>query len=131
MGSQPPQPPPTQIAGQQTEPTTVVPHTPHLGAGVRQNNNMALISLITGILSYLGHVIPIIGGSTLAIVAIVTGYIARRQIRETGEDGMTMATLGMILGIVNLALVALIVFVVILFVFVLGIGLLGFGGRHG
>ena len=129
MATQPPRPPATQIAGQQTEPSTVVPHTPYLGAA-RQNNNMALVSLVTGILSYLGHIIPIVGGSTLAIVAIVTGYIARQQIKETGEDGMTMATLGMILGIVNIALVGLIVFVVILFVFVLGVGLLGFGAWH-
>jgi len=120
----------TQIAGQQVEPSTVVPHTPHLGA-TPQNNSLALVSLITGILSYLGHVVPIVGGSTLAIVAIVTGYIARNQIKETGEDGMTMATIGIILGVINLALVAIIVLVVIFFIFVLGIGLFGIAARHG
>jgi len=121
---------PTQIAGQQTSPSTVVPHTPQL-ASTAQNNNLALVSLITGILSFLGHIIPIVGGSTLAIVAIVTGYIARNQIKETGEDGMTMATIGIILGVINLALVAIIVLVFILFIFVLGIGLFGIAARHG
>ncbi len=127
----PPQPSSTQIAGQQTAPTTTVPHTPGLAGQSSQNNTLALVSLITGILSFLGHVIPIVGGSTLAIVAIVTGYIARNKIKETGEDGMTMATIGMVLGIANLALVAILVLVVIFAIFVLGIGLFGIAARRG
>ena len=113
---------------QQTEPTTTVPHTPHL-ANTAPNNNLALVSLVTGILSFLGHVIPIVGGSTLAIVAIVTGYMARNQIKETGEQGMTMATVGMVLGIANLALVFIIVLVVV-FAIALGFGFLGFFVAH-
>ena len=115
---------PTQIAGQQTQPTTTVPHTPHL-ANTAPSNNLALVSLVTGILSFLGHVIPIIGGSTLAVVAIVTGYMARNQIKETGEQGMTAATVGMILGIANLALVFVIILVIV-FAIALGFGFLGF-----
>jgi hypothetical protein len=120
----------TQIAGQQSAPTTIVPHTPEL-SNAMPNNNLALISLITGILSFLGHIIPLVGGSTLAIVAIVTGYMARNQIKETGEQGMTMATVGMILGIANLALVGIIVILLILFIFVLGIGIFGIAARNG
>ena len=119
---------PTQIAGQQTEPTTTVPHTPHL-ASTAPNNSLAMVSLVTGILSFLGHVIPLVGGSTLAIVAIVTGYIARNQIKETGEQGMTAATVGMILGIANLALVFVIVLVVV-FAIALGFGVFGFFVAH-
>ncbi len=122
------QAPSTQIAGQQSEPTTTVPHTPHL-ANTAPSNNLALVSLVTGILSFLGHVIPLVGGSTLAIVAIVTGYIARNQIKETGEQGMTSATVGMILGIANLALVFIIVLVV-LFAIALGFGVFGFFVAH-
>ncbi len=120
----------TQIAGQQAVPTTTVPHTPQL-ANTSTNNNLALVSLITGILSFAGHIIPIVGGSTLAIVAIVTGYMARNQIKETGEQGMTMATVGMILGIANLALVGIIVILLVLFIFVLGIGIFGIAARNG
>jgi hypothetical protein len=120
----------TQIAGQQATPTTTVPHTPQLANSVT-SHNLAQISLITGILSYFGHVIPLVGGSTLAIVAIVTGYMARNQIKETGEQGMTMATVGMILGIVNLALVGIIVILLIFFIFVLGIGIFGIAARNG
>ena len=101
----------------------MVPHTP--GLATQSNNNLAMVSLITGILSFLGHIVPIVGGSTLAIVAIVTGYIARNQIRESGEEGMTAATVGMVLGIANLAIVALIVFLLIFFIFVLGFTVLG------
>jgi Domain of unknown function (DUF4190) len=109
-----------------------VPHTPDLMAGQSApNNSLALISVITGVLSYLGHVIPIVGGSTLAIVAIVTGYMARNQIKETGESGMTMANIGIILGIVNLAVVILIVLFVLLVIFVFGIGLFGIAARNG
>jgi uncharacterized protein DUF4190 len=122
-------PPSTQIAGQQTTPTTTVPHTPHL-ENTSPNNSMAMVSLVTGILSFLGHIIPIVGGSTLAIVAIVTGYIARNQIKESGEQGMTMANVGMILGIANLALVALIILLFIFFIFVLGIGIFGIAARN-
>jgi hypothetical protein len=126
-----PQPGSTHIAGQQTTPTTTVPHTPDLLDRRAPNNSLAMVSLVTGILSYLGHVVPIVGGSTLAIVAIVTGYMARNQIRETGEHGMTMANLGIILGIVNLALVILIVLLVVLAIFVFGIGLFGIAARNG
>lgn len=106
----------------------MVPHTPGLA---QPRNNLALVSLITGILSFAGHIIPLIGGSTLAIVAIVTGYMARNQIKETGEEGMTMATVGMILGIANLALVGIIIILLILFIFVLGIGIFGIAARNG
>jgi hypothetical protein len=123
-------PAPTQIAGQQTAPTTTVPHTPEL-ANTAPNNTLAMISLITGALSFVGHIIPIVGGTTLAIVAIVTGYVARNQIKKTGEQGMTAANLGMILGIANLALVALVILLVIFFIFVLGIGLFGIAARKG
>ena len=119
---------PTQIVGQQSAPTTTVPHTPQL-ANTAANNNLALVSLLTGILSFLGHIIPFVGGSTLAIVAIVTGYMARNQIKETGEGGMTMATVGMILGIANLALVFVVVLVII-FAIALGFGVFGFFVAH-
>jgi hypothetical protein len=120
----------TQIVGQQSAPTTTVPHTPHL-ANTNPNNNLAMVSLITGILSFAGHIIPLVGGSTLAIVAVITGYIARNQIKESGEQGMTMASVGMILGIANLALVGVVILLLILFIFVLGIGIFGIAARNG
>jgi hypothetical protein len=129
MSSAPQELPPhqSQAVGQQTSPSTIVPQTPGLAT---PHNGLAMVSLVTGILSYLGHIIPLIGGSTLAVVAIITGLIARNQVKETGEDGMTAATVGIILGVVNLAIVAVIVLVIIFVIFVLGFTFLGFSATH-
>ena len=74
----------------------------------RQTNQLAIISVAAGAASYV--VVPFIG----AIVAIVTGHMARRQIRRTGEDGAGLALAGLILGYVHLALFALLVLIVLL-----------------
>ena len=123
-GEVPPPPAPDQAVGQQTSPSTIVPHTPHLQVQTR-NNGLAMVSLVTGILSYLGHIIPLIGGGTLALIAIVTGYIARRQIAQSGEGGKDIATIGIILGVVNIAIVLLIILAIFFIVVVLGISILG------
>jgi hypothetical protein len=52
------------------------------------------------------------------VVAIVTGFVARGEIKRTGEEGMWMATVGMVLGILHLAVLLLLFIVVILAVFV-------------
>ncbi len=45
---------------------------------------------------------------TLTIVSIVTGHMARRQIRQTGERGDGFALAGLIISYVHLALTALV-----------------------
>jgi uncharacterized protein DUF4190 len=100
---------PTQIAGQQTVPTSNVPIAPP-GAGIAiagQTNTLAWVSLITAIVAPFGHFTGI-GGLTLTIVSIVTGHMARRQIRQTGERGDGLALAGLIISYVHLALSALI-----------------------
>jgi uncharacterized membrane protein len=61
---------------------------------IPQNSTMAMVSMIAGIVSYV--IAPLIG----AIVAIITGHMAKREIRESngqlGGDGM--ATAGLVLG---------------------------------
>jgi hypothetical protein len=44
-------------------------------------------------------------GPLATIPAIVLGYVARREIRRTGESGMGMATAGLVLGWTGAALV--------------------------
>lgn len=78
------------------------------------NSNLAVISLIMGILSWLA--IPLIG----AVAAIVCGHMARREIRNAGGTlgGDGMATVGLVLGYVQIILslvTALIIVVAILF----------------
>jgi hypothetical protein len=117
-------PSPTRIAGQESSPATTVPHTPELASytpSAGRTNTMAVISLVAGALSVFGHIaIPGIGGGTLALVAIVTGFIARSEIKRTGEQGTWMSTVGIVLGAIHIALIALIVAVLVGAVFVLG-----------
>ena len=124
---------PTQIAGQQVAPSTTVPHTPGVAisspAGTR-TNTLAIVSLATGALSIFGHIIPAVGGFTMALIAVITGFMARRQIKETGEQGMGMATAGIIIGIAHLLLIVLVVIALLFAIFVMGIALIGGSTRH-
>jgi hypothetical protein len=111
------QPPPSQITGQQSQPTSEVPYTPALTyTPSRQHyNSMSIISLVTGALAVFGHIVlPGIGGGTLALVAIITGFIGRGEIKRTGEQGGWMAVVGIVLGVIHLLAIALIIILLIL-----------------
>jgi len=87
-----------------------------------KTNTMALVSLISGVVGWFA--VPFIG----SIVAVVTGHMARSQIRQSGgsEDGDGLAIAGLVLGYVGLALAVIgIVLVVLFFIGVLGLGILG------
>jgi len=58
-------------------------------------NGMAIASLVLGVLwlYWLG-----------SILALVFGYVARKQIRERGEAGGGMATAGIVLGWIGIGL---------------------------
>ena len=127
MSTTPPPPPPsspTQIAGQQTAPSSSVPVGPAytLATGAH-TNTLAVVSLVAGIGSFFAHVVPGIGGFTVSLIAIITGYMARQQIKQTGERGMGMATAGIVIGVIHLALIGFLVIVVLFLIFVLGVAL--------
>jgi Domain of unknown function (DUF4190) len=65
--------------------------------GIRRTNPLAVASLCCG-------VAQVIAGPFSGIPAIVLGFMARDQIRQTGEDGDGMATAGVALGIIGTAL---------------------------
>jgi hypothetical protein len=69
-------------------PATYLPQAP--------TNSLAIVSLVAGILSWV--LCPIIA----AIVAVITGHIARRQMRYSGESGGGLALAGLVLGYVHL-----------------------------
>jgi hypothetical protein len=74
---------------------------------------LAVVSLVAGALQIgLWFIGP--------IVAVVTGHIARRQIRRTGETGSGMALAGLILGYIGLAINVLAITGIIVAVVVLG-----------
>lgn len=118
----------TQVVGQQHAPSTPVPMmTPgaYQAANPGQTNSLAQVSLIAGIGSFFAHIIPGLGGFTVAIVAVITGHMARSQIKQTGEKGMEMATAGMIIGYVHLAILGLVVIALIIAVIFFGIAIFG------
>lgn len=56
----------------------------------RRTNSMAKAALVAGIIEF---VLP-----PAAIVAIVLGHLAMHQIRRTGQEGLGIAKVGLILG---------------------------------
>ncbi len=66
-----------------------------------RTNSLAVASLICGIGQFM---VPL----PTAILAIVFGHVARGQIRRTGEKGDGLARAGLILGWVQVVLVALV-----------------------
>lgn len=104
----------TQGAPQSTLSTTSLP---------LQTSSLAIVSLVSGIASW--FVLPLIG----ALVAVITGHIAQKEIRESKGrlGGLDMAKAGLILGYVHLALffLGICLFVAILTILVAGISVAG------
>jgi hypothetical protein len=65
----------------------------------RRTNGLAVASLVCGLAQ------PFLGLTT--IPAIVLGYVARGQIRRTGEDGNGLATAGLVLGWIGVGVAVL------------------------
>jgi hypothetical protein len=89
------------------------PRPPMVAAGP-PTSTLAILSLVFGIVSYFA--LPLIG----AIAAVVTGHVARAQIRRTGEGGAGLALAGLVLGYVHLALFA--IGIAILIIVLLAVG---------
>ena len=62
-------------------------------------NQLAIIALVAAMLSWV--LLPVFG----ALVAIVTGHIARGQIRRSGESGKGLALAALVIGYVHLVVV--------------------------
>jgi len=124
---------PTQIVGQQAAPASTVPHVPPgslATPAAGQTNTLAVVSLVAAIGSFFAHVIPGAGGFTVALIAVITGHMARSQIKRTGEQGWGLATAGLIIGYIHLALIVLVVMALIFLIFVVGIAMFGVSRGH-
>lgn len=86
---------------------------------VGRTNGKAIASLVLGIVGLTG--IPFV----CSILALVLGYGARREIVVTGEEGGGLATAGIVLGWVGVALVLLAVLLVLAFI---GTNVISVGG---
>ncbi|MFC6597360.1 DUF1707 and DUF4190 domain-containing protein [Kitasatospora paranensis] len=84
------------VAPQQA-PVPVVPMVPQtflpppLPYVPRRTNGMAVASMVLGLLC-----LPT--GGMLGVPAVVTGHIAKNQLRQSGEEGDGMATAGLVIG---------------------------------
>jgi hypothetical protein len=67
----------------------------------RRTNVLAVVSLLLSALSFCA--LPFVG----AVAGIVLGHMARRQIRETGEEGAGLATAGIVVGWIHVGLALL------------------------
>jgi Domain of unknown function (DUF4190) len=99
--------------------TAVQQQPPQPGAYAygRPTNTLAIVSLVLGIGCYV--ILPVIG----AIAAVITGHMARGQIRQTGEGGGGMALAGLILGYLHLALAVIGIAIVLVIVAIAGASL--------
>ena len=78
---------------------------------IRQTSNLAIASLVSGILGW--TLLPVLG----TVVAIITGHMARAEIRRSNGqvDGDGLAVAGLVLGWISMALVLVVVVVVFAF----------------
>jgi hypothetical protein len=83
-----------------------------MDAVTRETSSMAIVSLIFGILGW--SFLPVIGG----LVAVVTGHIARGEIRRAAErpQGDGLAVAGLVLGYLVLAFAVLGLAIVLLLI---------------
>jgi len=78
--------------------------SPAYGPGypATQTNGLAVAALVCGLAQ-------LIAGIFTGVPAIILGHIARRQIRQTGQQGAGMALAGLILGYLGVGLTVLVV----------------------
>ena len=91
----------------------------------KRDSSLAITSLVCGLVGW--TFIPLIG----AVAAVITGHLAKKEIRESNGllsgDGMAMA--GLILGYTQIGLIVLAVVCVIAFAFAIAAGVTsGFSG---
>ena len=80
------------------QPDYAQPYPAYGYAVARPTNTLAVVALVSSIVGI--FIIPILA----SIAAVILAPMARKQIRETGENGDGMAVAGMIVGWVGLGL---------------------------
>lgn len=92
------------------------PYAPVTVHGARPNNPWAIVSISFAVSTVIGT--WCFGG----LVAVITGHIARQQIKRSGESGASLALAGLVVGYVAIGLFFVFIAVYILvFVFVFAI----------
>lgn len=66
-------------------------------------NSLAVASLVFGIVSW--FLCPLVGG----IIAVICGHAALGQIKTSGEGGSGMASAGLVLGYIHIAVASVVI----------------------
>jgi hypothetical protein len=89
------------------------PYAPVAAHGARPYNPWAIVSISFAASTVIGT--WCFGG----LVAVITGHIARQQIKQSGESGASLALAGLVVGYVAIGLfLVFVVFYILFFVFV-------------
>ena len=106
-------------------PPSAVPAS--MGATIKQTSTTAIISLVSGILGW--TLLPFLG----SIVAIITGHMARAEIRRNPDtmEGDGLALTGLVLGWASVIISLLAIALLVLFFGGIAVllGWLGFSGQ--
>lgn len=84
----------------------------YAGPMPQSTNGMAIASLACSIASFV--IAPLIG----AVLGVIFGHIALKQLRTSPEQGHGMAVAGLIIGYIHLALFVLLLLLIIVFVII-------------
>jgi hypothetical protein len=79
---------------------------PRPGIG-RRTNSLAITSLVLGVVQFVGWFIFLLPGLLAAILAIVLGFVATKQVSSSGESGRGLAITGVVLGFLGILVVGL------------------------
>jgi predicted PurR-regulated permease PerM len=83
---------------------------PQPGIG-RRTNTLAVTSLVLGVVQFVGWFIVLLPGLLAAILAIVLGFVAMKQVSRSGESGRGLAISGVILGFLGIVVVGILIIV--------------------
>jgi uncharacterized membrane protein len=72
---------------------------------------LAITSLVLGVVQFVGWFIVLLPGLLAAILAIVFGFVAIKQVSRSGESGRGLAITGVVLGILGILVAGLLVIV--------------------
>ena len=83
---------------------------PQPGIG-RRTNTLAVTSLVLGVVQFVGWFIFLLPGLLAAILAIVLGFVAMKQVSRSGESGRGLAISGVVLGFLGIVVVGILIIV--------------------
>jgi hypothetical protein len=102
------------------------PPAPPPNPPAKVTNTLAIVSAVSGAIGWMG--VPLVA----SVVAIFCGHLARKEIRNTGQDGDQLALIGLVLGYTHVVLFCVIGgFLVLLYGGIIAAAIAGGALQHG